>query len=407
MEERENQLWTGGSWEHPEEAFPAIPPVVIPKRPMQPRRRKKKRSGKRRIPWFAAFIAVIFVGALAIAALRGSVYGGLMPRPPEDEYVNESTEPPEIPRAETGSGLTITLEGEHGPELDFSQIYEQVSPSIVTIEAVMDEGVGSGTGIILSEDGYILTNAHVVAGGTEVWVLLSDNQGCEAKLVGFQNEEDLAVLKINRSGLTPASFGDSALLSPGDQVAALGTPLGYRSTITGGIISGLNRSVDSQRGEMIMLQTSAPINHGNSGGALINRFGQVVGVNTIKIVLDDGGAEALGFAIPSRRVKYVADRLIAGEPVEKGVFGFTVLTLPEPKGGLGLIDVDENSDCYKKGLRLGDVVVAVNGRNIESTEDLAAVKLDLGPGDMLDLTYRRDGQEKTIQVALEKPSEEP
>ena len=406
MEEREHQLWTGGSWEHPEDKFPELPPVVIPERPMEPRRRKRKKSGqKRKIPWFAAVIAVVFVCALGIAALKGAlnVTITLPDEPSGDQYVNESTEPPEIDRAETGSGLTVTLEGEQGPALDFAQIYEKVSPSIVSVEAGTEQGVSGGTGIILSEDGYILTNAHVVAGGEDVGVLLSDHQAYEAKLVGFHNEEDLAVLKIDREGLTPAQFGDSALLRPGDQVAALGDPLGYRATITGGIISGLDRSMDSPRGEMIMLQTSAPINHGNSGGALINRFGQVVGVTTIKIVTEDGGAEALGFAIPSRRIKYVADRLIAGEPVEKSVFGFTVLTMPVAEGGLELLEVAEYSDCYQKGLRKGDVVVAVNGRPITKSEDLASVKLDLGPGDTLDLTYRRDGVEKTLEVALVAP----
>ena len=403
-----NHLWTGGSWEHPEDKFPAIPPVVIPERPMEPHRRKRKQNGKRRIPWFAAVIVVVFVCALGLAALKGALNITItMPNEhPKDQYVNESTEPPAIDRVEPGSGLTVTLEKERGPALDFAGIYEKVSPSIVSIEAETESGISGGTGIILSEDGYILTNAHVVAGGEDVQVLLHDRQASRAKLVGFQNDEDLAVLKIEREGLTSAQFGDSALLHPGDRVAALGDPLGYRATITEGIISGIERNIEGPRGDMLMIQTSAPINHGNSGGALINRFGQVVGVTTIKIVTEDGGAEALGFAIPSRRVKYVVDRLIAGEPVEKAVFGFTVLTLPEPKGGLGLIDVAEYSDCYKKGLRLGDVVVEVAGRSINSPEDLAAVKLDLGPGDELELVYRRDDVEHTIRVALVAPPED-
>ena len=392
-------LWTGGSWEHPEEGFPPIPPVVIPAPPMEPRRRRKKHK-KRRIPWFAVVIAVIFAVALGVAALHGSVFQSPEDPGEPDHYVNHSTEPPDIDRAETGSGLTVTLNRPGNKPLTTAQIYEKNLPSVVSVESLVEDGVGAGTGIVLSEDGYILTNAHVVAGGQGVIVTLSDNQVHKAELVGFQNDEDLAVLKIDAEGLTPAEFGDSAALRPGEPVAAMGDPLGYRATITGGVVSGLDRSLDTERGEMIMIQTSASINHGNSGGPLLNQYGQVVGVTTIKIVSDDGSSEAMGFAIPTRRVKYVADRLIAGEPVELAVFGFTIMTMPEPEGGLTVISVSENSDCYKKGLREGDVILSAKGRTVSSSEDLAAIKLDMGPGETLPLTYRRDGKEHTIEVAL-------
>lgn len=401
MEEKDRELWTGGSWEHPETAFPPIPQVVIPEKPMLPRRRKPRR--KRKFPWFAGLVVAIFAVALSLAALRGVLFSD--PIPPEEpdtgsHHVNHSTEPPSIERAETGTGVTMTLREGGGTPLTYTQIYEKNAPSVVSIEAAGKDGYSTGTGIILTADGYILTNAHVVAGGEAVRVALYDNRFLEAKLVGFQADEDLAVLKVEAQGLTPAEFGDSSELRRGDPVAALGDPLGYRSTITNGIVSALDRSVEMDSGVMTLIQTSAAINFGNSGGALINQYGQVVGVTTIKIVTEDGSAEALGFAIPSRRVKYVVDRLIAGEPVELAVFGFTVKTSPDAGGGLELILVEENSDCAQKGLKPGDVVTAVNGIPVTSTEDLARVKLDLGPGDVLSVTYRRDGVEKTVDVAL-------
>ena len=144
---------------------------------------------------------------------------------------------------------------------------------------------------------------------------------------------------------------------------------------------------------------------GNSGGALINQYGQVVGITTVKIVTDDGSAEALGFAIPSRRVKYVADTLIAGKTVRRGIFGFTVLTRPAQGGGLTLDSVDKASDAYAQGLRAGDVLIAANGQSLNAVEDLVRLKQSLGAGDAVSLTYVRDGQSYTASVALIDPDD--
>lgn len=228
----------------------------------------------------------------------------------------------------------------------------------------------------------------------------SDNQVLPASLVGFDAEEDLAVLKVAAQGLTPAEFGDSSQLHVGDPVAAIGDPLGYRSTITDGIISSLDREVDVEGVTMVLIQTSAAINFGNSGGALINQYGQVVGITTIKIVTDDGSAESLGFAIPSRRVKYVVDSLIAGEEVGTGVFGFTVSTKALDGGGLEIISVDKASDAAAKGIQKGDVILAANGQTVTTTQDLARLKLSMGPGDLITLTIRRGEETFTVEVAL-------
>ena len=253
--------------------------------------------------------------------------------------------------------------------------------------------------MVLTEDGYIITNAHVVAGAKEVRVMFHNNRILPASLVGFHAVEDLAVLKVETSGLTPARFGDSNVLRIGEPVAALGDSLGYRA-FTDGIVSSLDREVEVEEVTMSLIQTTAAINYGNSGGPLLNQYGQVVGINTIKIVTKDGSAEGLGFAIPSRRVKYVADHLIAGEEIKTGRFGFSVNRIPVEGGGLELLEVEENSDAWTKGLLEGDILLEVNGVPIAGFEDLTRIKLGLGPGDVVSFVCERDGKRFTVEVEL-------
>jgi len=340
---------------------------------------------------------------LAWTRSPGAIFRGQLPILPEGPWRGEqsySTEPPEIPRTGTGSGVTVTLAPAGGGTLSYTQIYEKLAPSMVSIETADRDGYSTGTGIVLTQDGYLITNAHVVAGGQRVRVALADNSVLDAKLVGFDADEDLAVLKVEAEGLTPAEFGDSLALRIGDPVAALGDPLGYRSTLTEGIVSALDREVDVDGITMVLIQTSAAINFGNSGGALINQYGQVVGVTTVKIVSEDGSVESLGFAIPSRRVKYVADALIEGREIKTGVFGFTVYTFPAEGGGLEIKEVDRRSDAWAQGLQAGDVIVAVNGTKVSGTQDLVRLKQGLGPGDVVEIAFLRDGELQTAQVAL-------
>ena len=323
----------------------------------------------------------------------------------EENYRREETQntnqPPDIPQAETGTGFTLTLNESHGEALSLSQVHSKAIESLVSIEAYSDVYFSSGSGVILSSDGYIVTNAHVVAGANDVRVQLSDNRIFPASLVGFSAQEDLAVLKIDVDGLPAAEFGDSNALVCGESVSALGDSLGYRGTFTDGIISALDREMTMEDGStMVLIQTSAAINFGNSGGPLLNQYGQVVGINTIKIIADDGSAESLGFAIPSTRVKYVTDHLIAGEEIRTAAFGFTVSIVQLPEGGLELLDVDPTSDAYAQGLRAEDILVAANGQSISSTQDLVRLKQTLGPGDQVELTYLREGVSHTIWVEL-------
>ena len=400
MEHRTDDLWTGGPWEQPA-------------RPVPPFRRRYPTAGRpvlrvrRRRSWLRV-LAALALAALLCAGVLGVggqllllwQYGG----PGGDPIVQQeedSTLPPAIRRAETGTGVTVDLKAAAGEPLAYDQIYGKNVVSMVSIRAESDKTVSSGTGIILTEDGYLITNAHVVAGADRVQAVFWNNRAAQVELVGFNAGEDLAVLKADVTGLTPAEFGSSDALHCGDPVAALGDPLGYRSSITDGIVSALDRDVSMGGGRtMQLIQTSAAINFGNSGGALINQYGQVVGVTTIKIVARDGSTESMGFAIPSVRVKYVVDRLIAGEPVRTAALGITVSTVQTDEGGLEVLLVDASSDAAAQGIRPGDVLKEVNGQTITGADVLRRLKLTMAPGDRVTLTWSRDGQSRTAQIAM-------
>ena len=401
-----NDLWTGGPWEQPSPQFPAPPPVRVPSPPRRPALHVRRRE--RRWPWLAglACLVVMLCGvtiALDLAGLPSSLFS---PRSFSEDGApahasQESSQPPDIPQAETGTGFTLTIEHTHGQALTLSQVHSKAITSLVSIEAYSDVYFSSGSGVIISSDGYLVTNAHVVSGADEVRVQLSDNRVFPASLVGFDAREDLALLKIDEEGLSAAEFGDSNALVCGEAVSALGDSLGYRATFTDGIISALDREMEMEDGStMVLIQTSAAINFGNSGGPLLNQYGQVVGINTIKIIADDGSAESLGFAIPSARVKYVVDQLAAGREVRTAAFGFTVSIVQLPQGGLELLAVDPSSDAYAQGLRPEDILLLANGSPISSTQDLVRLKQSLGPGDVVELTCLRDGDTYTAEVEL-------
>ena len=414
MDERNNDLWQGGPWERsdPRGRMPgAMPPRYVPPRPvLRPRRRKRRFSLPVCMGLAALLVALVAIGAVMdslwpVQLLPGGDEDYAYHQPNRDEEKLDTT-PPAIPRAETGTGVTVELCQDSGESLTYTQIYDKNLPSMVSIQAEDAKSYSTGTGVVLTADGYLITNAHVVAGADKVQVACADNRVLDAALVGFDAREDLAVLKVEADDLTPAEFGDSFALRCGDPVAAIGDPLGYRSTITDGIVSALDRDVEVDGTSMVLIQTSAAINMGNSGGALINQYGQVVGITTVKIVTDDGSAESLGFAIPSRRVKYVADTLIAGKQVRRGIFGFTVLTRTAQGGGLTLDSVDKTSDAYAKGLRAGDVLTAADGQSLNAVEDLVRLKQSMGAGDTVSLTYVRSGQSRTVSVALIDPDEQ-
>jgi putative serine protease PepD len=297
-----------------------------------------------------------------------------------------------------------------------AQIAAAVQDSVVSIST----GSGEGSGVVLTADGYVLTNNHVVATaqGDQVTVFFADGTKVEASIVGTDPRTDLAVVKAGGvSGLQPASFGKSADMQVGDTVLALGSPLGLEGSVTSGIISAKDRTIRSGGGETPqdpfggqqaqpaattmsgLLQTDAPINPGNSGGALVNTNAQVIGINTAIATSGQGaGSIGLGFAIPSDKARQVADDLMAGRKVSHPALGVSVAETEN--GGALVKEVLPNSAAAAAGLQVGDVITTVNGKTVNDSDDLIGVIQAGKVGDRVTVVFTRDGAQKTVSATL-------
>ena len=265
--------------------------------------------------------------------------------------------------------------------------------------------------MIFTEDGYVLTNYHVVEGGQECTVALDNGRGYEAKYVAGDADSDLAVLKVDGQGLPAAVFGDSDLLTVGDKVYAIGNPLGIelRGTLTDGIVSAIDRDVQVEGRTMTLLQTNAALNSGNSGGPLINGYGQVVGINTIKMTSRYSNIEGLGFAIPTAYMdRIVNDLLTFGTLQPEPVLGVTVLQMAqeveEDVWGIEVQSVTPNSPAGKAGIQEGDFVLTAGERVINSSQDLLRVRRQHHLGDRLTMTLWRDGEILEVTLVLNEPA---
>ncbi len=317
-----------------------------------------------------------------------------------------------LPRAELVPDFKVAISSDRGKELSLQELYDQCSKSIVAIKGYQDgvDGYYWGSGIILSKDGLILTNTHVIENCDTASVTLFDNSSYDATLVGADSTSDIAVLRIEATDLTPASFGDSAELAIGDQVAAIGNPLGetFRMTLTDGIISAIDRGISYNGHSMTLLQTNTAINEGNSGGALFNMYGQVIGVTNMKMMSSYSSIEGIGFAIPSSTIAAVADSLMQyGEVRGRTAIGITVGAIPENvtshydlPTGLYVSAVEEKSDAAAKGIQQGDIITAVNGNPASATSDILTVKNTLSVGDTITFTIWRDGETFDVDVTL-------
>ncbi len=375
------------------------------------RRRKKPLKG---VGIFASFLAALLLLAGTSLFLWPENAGSSLPGiwgawgswdDPEESWRRELRET-DLEQAPTGDGTVLTLTQPEGERLTAQEIYQQVSPAIVGIRAVLKNGTSWGTGVIMSSDGYIITNAHVIAGSQRVNVVLSDGGEGKALLVGYDGESDLAVLKIDAEGLPVAVFGDSSALQVGETAYAIGNPLGekLRGTMTEGIISAIDRTMAMDGREMPLVQTTAALNSGNSGGALVNAFGQVVGITNMKMMSDWETIEGLGFAIPTTSAKPVVDQLIAqGYYAGQPMLGITVYAQPATENtpaGLYVTAVERNSDAYWQGIREGDLIVEANGTEVVSIDALNAAKEGLQVGEKVTLKLWTEHGTRTVEVIL-------
>ena len=296
--------------------------------------------------------------------------------------------------------------------IPLQEIYQKNIPSVVSITSQGKTGGSTGTGVILSDKGYIVTNAHVVEDASSVSIQLTDDRVFQASLIGADEISDLAVLFIQADNLVPAEFGDSGMLRVGDTVTAIGDPLGaeFRGSFTDGIISAINRDVAIDGRTMSLIQTNAALNSGNSGGPLINSFGQVIGINTMKIgaFTDKAGVEGLGFAIPSATVKDVVDQLIeqgyvSGRPT-LGITGEALSSFYQRyyrlPAGLYITDVDPGSSAAEVGIASGDILLSIGKDRIITMDDMNTVLYNHEVGDIVSAIVYRGGQQYSVELTL-------
>ena len=364
----------------------------------------------------SALIAVVVVVIFWLTVGAGFVGYNLATNSPNNQAGIDSS---------IDGNQTITVE-----EADLEKMVKQVSPSVVSIVTSQTSGrglyqqevEGAGTGIIISENGYILTNRHVVQDASSVQVVTNDGTRYQdVKLVGFDPSNDIAFLKINgASGLSVASLGDSSTVRVGQGVVAIGNSLGqFNNTVTSGIISGLGRPIVASSGQSGMgaealndlIQTDAAINPGNSGGPLINMAGQVVGINTATVTT----AQGLGFAIPINATKGLVRGVLKDGTIQKSFIGVQYLSItPDVKSELKLSEergalihseaggtaIVSGGPAEKAGLKLGDIITKINDQVVGESSSLSSIVSEFLPGEVVKLTVVRDGKAQTIDLTL-------
>lgn len=360
----------------------------------------------RRTPRWALSVTVtlLCLALAAIVALGGMVArllaGAQARRPDASEAPPVSMQLHDLPETADG-GLTT------------AEIAQRVSPSVVSIHIYEQDSLSPsamGSGVVLTQDGYIITNAHVVEGASGINVLFEDGTEMNARVIGVDEKTDLAVIKVAGEGLVPAEFGDSSAIAVGERAVAIGNAAGqFDGTVTQGVISGLDREVTVTLGgrnvTMSLIQTDAAINPGNSGGALVNRFGQVVGINSAR--MNSAFFEGICFAIPTRTVQPVAENLIAyGYVRDRGVLGVTVIALTSVNGppnglpaqGLYISELAPGSDLVRSDVTVGDIILEADGKVMKTTADLTAVVQGHKLGETVHLKVQKYGSGSIIEV---------
>ncbi|MCL2578875.1 MAG: trypsin-like peptidase domain-containing protein [Oscillospiraceae bacterium] len=377
--------------------------------------RKKRNRGV--VVFVMAVLCLISVGMLGIAGYN--VIWAVTGSEPAADNVSQQ---PWVPSAPSGEGgFTIPIEGRPptddytpsvGELMTIPQVARVVRPSVVGIVNYQASHLliptTGGSGIIISEDGYIVTNAHVVEGSDSLRVVFDDNTEAEAFLVGYDNRTDLAVIRVNQTGLTAAVFGDSNQLEVGETVVAIGNPGGLElaGSVTRGVVSAVNRVITTPFNSTTFIQTDAAINPGNSGGPLCNEFGQVIGINTAKIV--EIGYEGIGFAIPiSDAIPVIEDLISNGRVTGRPLLGITGMIVTETdareRGWPPGVQIDSisSTELISRGVIRGDIITYIDGERILNLNDIAAVLAARQVGDIVNIVLHRPalvGEGTTFEI---------
>lgn len=374
----------------------------------QQQSKQQKKKGKKPLMVVGGVLAAVMLFS------AGTIAGGLLNRPISGgstggSGVQSQQLPVDTPKVSISGANTAVSSGDNG--LTGDEIYAKVSPSIVSIisDSMYTGNEASGSGIIMTQDGYIITNNHVVVDADKVTVVLGDGEKYQAEVIGLDDKTDLAVLKIEPDRkLEPAEFGDSTKLKVGERAYAIGSPGGIQlqNSFTGGFISAINRDITIDDRVMTLIQTDASINPGNSGGALINQYGQVIGVTSAKLGISY--YEGLGFAIPMSTAKPIIDELIAyGKVLGRPAIGISGRNVTEQMSqyyevpqGLQVAYVDPRSDAYTKGVKRNDIITGINGKETKSMTEINAIKDTLKAGDSITLNIYRAGKTLDITIKL-------
>ncbi len=369
-------------------------PTPAPELELAPDPDAKPRGGLRLtllVAIFSALLAGALGGALGYAfAVRGGASGTVL----------------------GGTGAQAPAMAQRPPD-SLAGVAKRLTPSVVTIQVLGRGGQSLGSGFVASEDGYVITNDHVVLvdGPGATTITFNDGQTATAQLVGRDPESDIAVLKVARKGLTPVEFGDSDAVAVGDPVLAFGAPLALSNTVTSGIVSALDRPLqEGTPGQQVRyyaaIQTDAAINHGNSGGPLVDSAGRVIGVNSVIKSLatadEDAGNIGIAFAIPINQAKRIAQEIIDSGSARRTVIGAQVGSTGAAAGTVGarLSSVEPNGPAAAAGLRIGDVITKLGGNPVAGPSELIALVRKYAPGSLVAVEYRRGSARQTATVTL-------
>ena len=390
-----------------------IPPVepVSPELPQKPQKAKKGWTTSK-------VIALCLVCSILSGLASGGIPALLSGRNQSAQEAGSSA----VLESDRVTTDVVIQQVAAGQKMTVAEIYAAYSNSVVCVEVSTPSGSGAGTGFVITDDGYIVTCHHVIAGATDIAVTFTDTSSYPAKLVGSDADNDIAVLKIEATGLKPVVLGDSTLLNVGDTVVAIGNALGtLANTTTNGIVSALDRAISMSDGTVInVLQTNCVVNSGNSGGPLFNEYGEVIGIVNAKYSSSgyySASIEGIGFAIPYDDVeKKITDLMEFGYITGKPSLGITVSTVTALEAqrfnmvvGAYVNSVAEGSCAEKAGLLAGDIVTGVDGTPITTYEELVNAKNKHSAGEEMVLTVWRSGEELTLTIILDEyiPSAQP